>query len=121
MSCWFNHHFGFSCNIISSLGCIFAHVFPSDLCAFTSFQGAHLSHFLRVRTIHAPSLAYCTCDTLTTNKDILLSSMHNHGRGDTIRPTARTPIVNNVRSGWEFLLGRLLKMLAGQALIAFCH
>lgn len=36
---WFNHHFGLLVHLTSSLWCIFSHVFPSNSCVSTCFQG----------------------------------------------------------------------------------
>lgn len=72
-----------------------------------------------VRTFHAPSLTCCKCHTLDTNKDISLISTHNHGQGDTVLPTARTPPPNSLRSSSDFLPGRSPNMLASPALSTF--
>ena len=74
---WFNHHFWFLANLLSSLWCIFACVFPSKPPTIIGFQGAHSPNFLCVRTVHAPFLTHRSCHTLSINKDILLAFMWN--------------------------------------------
>jgi len=94
-------------------------VFPSDPRAITGFQGVHSSHFLCVKTVHAPSLTCFSYHTLATNRDILPASMRNHGQGDTVQPIARTPTPNNMRSNWDLLLGRSPEMMVGQSPLTF--
>ncbi len=72
-----------------------------------------------VRTLHIPSLACFAGHTLTTNKEILLTSTCNHGQGYIVRPTVGTPPPNGFRSSWEFLLRRSPDMLAGPTLSTF--
>ena len=111
--CCFNHRFGLLANFLSSFWCIFARVFPSKLRVYTCFQGVHPFHLPCVRTIHAPSLAYCACHILATNKDILLTSMRNRSQGNTVLPLFGSPTPNDLRSSWDFLLGRSPNMLVG--------
>lgn len=113
MCCWFNNHFGSSIHLPPNLWCIFVHVFPSNTCVSRGFQGAHLFHFPCVRTLHAPSLAWCAGHTLATNKDILLSFARNHVQGNTLQPTTGNPTPNGLRYIWYFLQGRSLDMLVG--------
>ena len=113
MCCWFNHHFGFLAYILSSLWCIFTHVFPSQLSTNTGCQGAHSSQPTCVRTFHSPSLTHYSGHTLATNRVILLASVRHRGQGITIRPTAGTPTPNSLRSNWDFLPRRSPHMLAG--------
>lgn len=115
MCCMFNHHFGLPANLLSILWFIFARVFPFHPSTITCCQGVHSSPPPYVRTFHAPSLTHCSCNTLATNRGILLASVRNHGQGITIRPTARTPTPNGLRSDWEFLARRSPYMLAGPA------
>jgi len=116
---WFNYHFGLLVNLPSSLWCIFSCVFPSKLCVYTSFQGTHSFHLRYVGTIHEPSLACCTCHTLSTNKDISLASSYKHDQDDTVQPTVGTPTPNGLRSSWDFLSQRSLDMLAGPTMSTF--
>jgi len=106
MCCWFNHHFRLSTALLSSLWCIFAHVFPSQLSIDTSCQGAHSSQPTFVRTFHSPSLTRCSSHTLVTDRVNLIASMWHHGQGITLRPTVGTPTPNSLRSNWDFLPGR---------------
>jgi len=75
----------------------------------------HSPHPPCVRNAHAPSLNYCICHNLATNRDILLAFVWNHSQGNTVWPTARTPTPNSLRSSWDFLPGRSPDMLAGLA------
>jgi len=59
-----------------------------------------------VGTSHTLSLTHYISHTLSTNIVILLSSLRHHGQGITLRPTVGTPTQNNMRSNWNFLLGR---------------
>ena len=111
----FNHHFGLLANFLSSLWCIFAYVFPAKLRAVTSFQVAHSPNSPCVRTVHAPSLSCRSCHTLATNRDILLASVWNRGQGITIQSNTATLTPNDLRSNWDFLLGRSPDILAGLA------
>ncbi len=106
MCCWFDHRIGFPANLLSSLWCIFASVFPSHPSTITGCQGAHSSQPTCVRTYHAPSLTHRSYHTHNTNKGILLASVQNCGQGITIRPTTRTTTPNGLRSNLEFLPGR---------------
>jgi len=102
---WLNHHFGLLVNFISIFWCIFARVFPSKPRATTGFQGAHSTNSPCVRTVHVPSLSYCSCHTLATNIVILLASMRNHSQVITVQPTVGNPTPNGLRSNWDFLWG----------------
>ena len=113
---WFMHHFGFLANLLSSLWCIFPHVFPSHLSTIIGCQGAHSSQPPFVRTSHGPSLIHYSCHTLATNRVILLAFVQNHGQGITVRPTAGTPTQNGLRSNWDFLSGISPYMLVGPTL-----
>ena len=118
---WFNHHFRLLVNMLSFLGCIFAHVFPSKPRAIIGFQGVHSPHLPCARTVHAPSLTCHSYHTLATNRDILLASMINRGQGITVRPIARTPTPNDVMPNWDFLLGRYPYMLVDLEPSTFWH
>ena len=100
-------------DLLSSLWCIFAHVFPSKPSIITCFQRLDSPHSPCVRTSRAPSLTRCSYHTLATNRDILLAFVWNHGHGITVWPTARNPTPNSLRSNCDFLLGRSLDMFAG--------
>lgn len=113
----FNHHFGFSGYLLSSLWCIFTHVFPSHLSTITGYQGVHSSQTTCVRTSHAPFLTHYSGHMLATDKVILLSSMQNHGPGITIRPTTRTPTPNGLRSNWNLLPGRSPWHIGGSSIV----
>ena len=56
-----------------------------------------------VRTSHTPSLTHCISHTLVTDRVILLASVQHHSQGITLRPTARTPTPNGLRSNCDFL------------------
>jgi len=116
MYCWFENHLGLLTILLSIQWCIFSHVFPSKPSTITGFQGAHWPNSSCDRTSHEPSLNYCSCHILATNRDILLAFVQNSGQGITVQPTAGTPTPNCFRSNWDFLLGRSSDMLAGPTL-----
>ena len=118
---WFNHHFGLSADLLSSLWCIFTRVFPSKTRTIIDFQGMQSPHAQCIRNSHAPSFPCCSCHTLATNKDILLASMQNQGQGIIIWPTAGTPTPNGMRFNWDFLLGRSPYILVGLAPSTHCY
>jgi len=64
---------------------------------FTSFP------LRSVGTSHTPSLTHCISHTLVADRVIILSTVQHHGQRITLRPTARTPTPNSVRSSWDFL------------------
>ena len=118
---WFNHHFVLPTDLLSSLWCIFAHVFPSHLSTITSCQGTHSSQPTCVKTSHSPSLTHYSGHILATDRFILLASVWNLSQGIAIQPTAGTPTLNGLRSNWDFLLGKSLDMLAHLAPSTFWH
>ena len=113
MCFWFNHHFGLPTDLISSLWCIFARVFPSQLSTDIGCQGVYSSQPTCVRTSRSPSLTHYNSHTLATNKVIILASVWHRGQGITLRPTAGTPTPNGPRSNWASYQGYPCDMLAG--------
>lgn len=50
---------------------------------------------------------------LSSNKDMLIRSTHNHSEGNIVLPTTRNPTPNDPMSSWDFLPRRSPNMLAG--------